>query len=101
MIVRLWRGLARPQTAEEYVAHLRTDTIPQLSRIPGFVGVEVLRREQPDGTEFLVATTWESLGAVERFAGTDVTLAVVPEQVQRMMVEFDDRVRHYEVVVAM
>jgi len=98
MIVRLWRGLARPQHAEEYLAHLRADTIPQLSRIPGFVAVEVLRREEPKGTEFLVATTWESLSAIERFAGADVTLAVVPDQVQRLMVEFDHRVRHYEVM---
>ena len=97
MIVRLWRGLARPQGAAEYVAHLRDDTIPQLSRIPGFVAAQVLRRDLPNGTEFLVATTWESLRAIERFAGADVTRAVVPGIVQRLMVECDQRVRHYEV----
>ena len=37
MISRHWRGLAKSTHADGYVAHLRTETFPQLSNIPGFV----------------------------------------------------------------
>jgi heme-degrading monooxygenase HmoA len=51
-----------------------------------------------DGAEFLVVTVWESLEAIARFAGADVETAVVPEKVQAMMIEYDRRARHYEIV---
>jgi heme-degrading monooxygenase HmoA len=99
MISRQWRGLARPERAQDYVRHLRTDTFPQLRRIPGFVDASILKREVEAGVEFLVITRWESLEAIRGFAGADAEAAVVPEEVQRMMVEYDSRVRHYHVVV--
>jgi hypothetical protein len=76
MISRQWRGLARPERAHDYVRHLRTETFPQLRWIAG----------------------WESLEAIRDFAGLDAETAVVPEEVQRMMLEYDRRVRHYQVV---
>ena len=98
MISRQWRGLARPERAQDYVRHLRTETFPQLRRIAGFVDASILTRELAAGVEFLVVTRWESLGAIRDFAGLDAETAVVPEEVQRMMLEYDRRVRHYQVV---
>jgi len=100
MISRQWRGLAKRQHADDYVEHLRTDTFPQLSRTPGFIAASILRRAVENGVEFVVVTQWESLGAIERFAGRDPEAAVVPRRVQDMMLEYDRRVRHYEVVDA-
>ena len=98
MISRQWRGLARPERAQDYVRHLRTETLPQLRRIAGFVDASILTRELAAGVEFLVVTRWESLEAIRDFAGLDAETAVVPEEVQRMMLECDRRVRHYQVV---
>ena len=98
MISRQWRGLARPERAQDYVRHLRTETFPQLRRIAGFVDASILTREVAGGVEFLVVTRWESLEAIRDFAGLDAETAVVPEEVQRMMLEYDRRVRHYQVV---
>jgi len=50
------------------------------------------------GVEFLIVTNWESIGAIEQFAGRDSEIAVVPETVQNMMLEYDRRARHYEVL---
>jgi heme-degrading monooxygenase HmoA len=99
MITRLWRGLAETRHADRYVEHLRTETLPELAKLPGFVSASVLRRELRDGTEFLVLTRWETLEAVGRFAGPDLEAAVVPETVQRLMVEYDRRARHYDIVI--
>jgi hypothetical protein len=38
------------------------------------------------------------MAAIEKFAGADVEAAVVPDNVRQMMLEYDQRVRHYEVV---
>jgi heme-degrading monooxygenase HmoA len=98
MISRQWRGLAKAAHAQEYVQHLKTDTFPQIRRIPGFVDASILTRIVERGVEFLIVTHWESLNAIHAFAGTDAEAAVVPPKVQRMMVEYDQRVRHYEVL---
>jgi heme-degrading monooxygenase HmoA len=98
VIARHWTGVARPGQAERYVEHLRTDTFPRLSTIPGFVRALILRREVEGGTEFRIVTSWESLDAIRAFAGREPEVAVVPPVVQAMMVRYDARVAHYEVV---
>jgi heme-degrading monooxygenase HmoA len=98
LISRHWKGIARRQQAATYVKHLKQDTFPGLRTIRGFVRASILRREVPQGIEFQIVTLWESLDAVRAFAGVDVEAAVVPTVVQNMMVEFDPRATHYEVV---
>ena len=100
MISRQWRGVARPSQAETYEEHLRRHTFPALKAIPGFVDASILRRPVERGIEFLIVTRWASLEAIERFAGADIEAAVVPAEVQAMMLEYDRRVRHFEVVDA-
>ena len=99
MISRYWRGLAKPSNADAYVEHLRSETFPMLSTIPGFINASVLKRHLTQGIEFLVVTNWESIAAIEQFAGHDSEIAVVPEQVQQWMIDYDRRVRHYETIV--
>jgi heme-degrading monooxygenase HmoA len=98
MISRQWKGIAKPGRADNYIEHLKTETFPQIAKIPGFVNASIMTREIPQGTEFLVVTTWESIEAIRRFAGEDPEAAVVPAVVQEMMVEYDERVGHYEIV---
>ena len=98
MIARHWRGLARSDRAEEYEQHLRRETFPGLKKIPGFVGAAILKRPFEGGVEFLVISHWASREAIAEFAGADVEVAVVPPNVQSMMIEYDRRARHYEVV---
>src|SRR5687767_6330911 len=98
MISRQWRGLARREKAAEYQKHLQLETFPVLRTIDGFIDAAILKRSVSSGVEFLIVTRWKTMAAIERFAGEDVEAAVVPEKVREMMIEFDERVRHYEVV---
>ena len=98
MIARHWRGLARREFADAYVEHLHSETFPQLVQLPGFHDASLLRRDVEQGVEFLVVTVWKSLDAIRSFAGHDPESAVVPAKVQQMMIEYDRRPRHYEVV---
>ena len=98
MISRQWRGLARVNQAEAYQEHLRNETLPALRKIPGFIDASVLARDLAAGIEFLVVTRWTSMDAIVSFAGSDVEAAVVPAKVAEMMVEYDHRVEHFEVL---
>jgi heme-degrading monooxygenase HmoA len=98
VIARQWRGLARADQAQNYLRHLRSQTLPALQEIPGFVDASILSRQLRGGIEFLIVTRWQSLEAIARFAGVDPEVAVVPASVAQMMIEFDPRARHFEVV---
>ena len=98
MIARHWRGLAKREFADAYVEHLHSETFPQLVQLPGFHDASILRRDVAQGVEFLVVTVWKSLDAIRSFAGNDPESAVVPVKVQQMMIEYDRRARHYQVV---
>jgi heme-degrading monooxygenase HmoA len=98
MISRLWRALARPDQAQQYVRHLRTETFPSVRKIPGFVDASILSRPLGAGVEFLIVTRWDSMDAIARFAGADPEVAVVPAKAAAMMLEYDARARHFEVI---
>lgn len=100
MISRHWHAIARRERVADYIRHLQSETFPAIARIPGFVSSSIQRREGGRGVELLVVTNWESMDAIREFAGPDPDIAVVPATVQAMMVEFDGRVRHYEVVAS-
>jgi heme-degrading monooxygenase HmoA len=98
VISRQWRGLAHSLQAKSYVEHLRTETFPALKGIPGFIDASILSRPFGAGVEFLIVTRWTSTQAIEKFAGPDPEVAVVPPKVEGMMIEYDRRVRHFEVL---
>src|SRR5690242_19077167 len=99
MICRHWRGLVKPDCPDAYIEHLQAKTFPQLARIPGFRGASLMRRTLATGVEFIVQTRWDSRETIVAFAGQDAEAAVVPEEARRLMVEYDDRARHYEIVL--
>ena len=98
MISRHWTGICLRDRADAYVHHLRSETIPSADDVAGFVRASVLKRDVERGTEFQIVTVWESLEAIKSFAGEDTEAAVVPLVAQAMMLEFDSRASHYEVV---
>jgi heme-degrading monooxygenase HmoA len=98
VVLRQWRGVVKPGLADEYLRHLRGETLPSVRRLPGFIDAAIMKREVDDGTEFQVTTVWRSLDAIKAFAGEDVTRAVVPAAAQALMVRYDDRAAHYEMV---
>lgn len=98
LIVRTWGGVTTTGNAGAYLEHLRSETMPHLRSIEGFVGIEVLRRELGnDEVRFVVQTRWASMDAIRAFAGEAVDVAVVPPAAQRLLRRYDDGVGHYTV----
>ena len=99
MIARLWRGDATVPNAPRYVEHAQRSVFPQLGRIAGHRGAYLLQRMVSDRAEFLVLTFWESTDAVRQFAGDRFETAVVEPEARAVLTDFEELVRHYEVVV--
>jgi len=97
MISRQCPGITSWEKAPVYIAHLQNDTFPQLSSMKGFIKAAMLKRNVPEGVEFLVITEWESLEDIKQFAGTDPNVAVVPAVVEEIMIRYDKVVKHYEI----
>ena len=97
MISRHWKGIAKHGKADHYIEHLETDTFPKIRKINGFFDASILKRPIKQGTEFLIITVWESMEAIQAFAGEDAETAVVPPVVRDMMVSYDSKVTHYEI----
>jgi heme-degrading monooxygenase HmoA len=98
MIIREWRGRAAPSKAEAYPDHFRANVLPELHRVPGFVGACLSRRQLDDAIEFLVLTRWQSIEAIRSFAGSDIARAVVEPGAVAALLDFDAGVQHYEMI---
>ena len=98
MIIREWRGRAALDRAAAYPAHFRANVVPALKQVPGFMGAHLGQREVDGQIEFLVLTRWQSMAAIEAFAGNDVGKAVVEPGAVAALIDFDAHVQHYEVI---
>lgn len=99
MIARIWRGWAKPETADDYRRHYETDVAAHLGQVDGFRGARLLTR--PDGDEILFTsiTYFTTLDAVRAFAGEDYELAVLEDAARAALSHWDERVTHHEVAV--
>jgi heme-degrading monooxygenase HmoA len=98
MIIRAWCGRASRGRSDAYPKHFRAVVISELRTVPGFLGAQLCRRAEGDEVEFLVLTRWQSMAAVRAFAGAAVDKAVVEPGAVAALDDFDDTVRHYEVL---
>lgn len=98
MIARIWHGWTTRENADEYEAFLRGTMFPAMSKLDGYQGVYLLRRDAGDELEFITVTLWSSLDAIRGFAGEDHERAVVEPEARAVLAHFDDRSVHYEVL---
>jgi heme-degrading monooxygenase HmoA len=100
MICRLWRGWTTPANAGAYEAIVRGEVIPAIEtrRIPGFLSIDLMRRTVEDGVEFATLMWFDDLQAVKAFVGDDYEVAHVPERAREVLVRFDERSAHFEVI---
>ena len=99
MIARVWHGWTPPQSADAYERFLRTQVFPSIHRVPGYLGADLLRREDGDEIAFVTITRFESLESVRAFAGEDYEQALVEPEARRLLSRFDQRSEHYEIVI--
>ena len=97
MIARTWRGWAPRDTADGYRRHFEREVAAHLRKVPGFRGARLLSSADGDEVMFTTLTFFESMDAVRGFAGDEPELPVLEEEARRVLLRWDDRVRHHEV----
>ena len=99
MISRIWHGYTTADKADAYENLLKSEIFSGIKsrQIPGYRGIQLLRRETGAEVEFVTVMWFESLDAVRLFAGEDYEAAVVPAAARALLARFDARSQHYEV----
>ena len=99
MIARLWHGWTFPENADAYETLLKEEIFIgiQNRQLPGFRGIQLLRRSLETEVEFITVMIFDSLEAVRCFAGQDYEAAVVPPVARALLAHFDLRSQHYEI----
>ena len=97
MIARYFRGWTKPNNADAYENLLKKKVLPELRNIPGYKGGYVLRRNVPDEVEFVVINLFDSIEAVEAFAGSDYSAAKFEPEARQLLARFEPLALHYEI----
>ncbi|WP_370384355.1 antibiotic biosynthesis monooxygenase [Catenulispora sp. GAS73] len=100
MICRLWRGWTTKENADAYERIVRGQVIPGIEErhIPGFLSIDLVRRERKDDVEFMTLMWFDALSSVKDFMGEDYDVAHVPADARAVLADFDERSAHYEVL---
>lgn len=100
MICRLWRGWTSPANAAAYEAVVRGEVIPGIEAraIPGFLHIDLMRRETGEEVEFQTLMWFDSLESIRAFMGEDYAASHVPAAARAVLSRFDERAAHYEVI---
>jgi heme-degrading monooxygenase HmoA len=99
MIARHWRGWTVPENADAYQQLLCGTVLPGLKKISGYRGGYVLRRDVAEEVEFVVVNLFDSIEAVQQFAGPDYTVAQFEPEARRLLARVEPIATHYEVCV--
>ncbi len=99
-IKRIWHGWTTPENADKYRGILRDVVFPEIEakNIPGYLSIELLRRDLRDEVEFVTIMTFQSLQNVIDFQGEDYTRCYVPDEAQAVLKRWDQNSSHYEAV---
>jgi antibiotic biosynthesis monooxygenase (ABM) superfamily enzyme len=97
VIARVWRGYTKPEHANAYEAMLKPELLPVISKVAGYMGSYLLRRDLGNEIEFVTIMLWESLDAIRAVAGENYEAAVVPEERRKYLSRYDATSAHYEI----
>jgi heme-degrading monooxygenase HmoA len=97
LIARHWRGWTAVPDADAYENLLKEKVLPELKRLPGYRGGYILRNDGPREVEFVVVNLFDSLEAVQKFAGPDCQTPVFEPEARRLLRRIEPVAMHYEV----
>ncbi|HEU4932665.1 MAG TPA: antibiotic biosynthesis monooxygenase [Pyrinomonadaceae bacterium] len=99
MIARIWHGRTKASQADAYLEFLKERAVPDYQSTPGNRGVFLFRRVDGDEAHFLTVTHWDSLDAIEGFAGAEISAAKYYAEDADFLLEFEPTVEHYELYI--
>lgn len=77
---------------------LKPELLPGISKVEGYRGSVLLRRDRGDEIEFITIMHWDSIEAIKAVAGPDYETAVIPEERRKVLKRWDAKAQHYDIV---
>ena len=96
VVAREWNGRVAPARADEYHAYL-VGGVKKMQTVAGNLGVQIMRRDEPEAVGFTVISYWETREAIKAYAGEDIEKPHHLPRDREMLLELPDRVLHYDV----
>ncbi len=96
MIARIWQGRIRASDVVAYVDYITQTGLNDYRATPGNHGAHILTRIDGDIAHVLTFSIWESVEAIKAFAGDDMTRARYYPEDRRFLLDFPERVEHYD-----
>jgi len=100
MIARVWEGLVPAGMADAYGDYLAGFGVEDYKRVPGNLGVGLLRRDNGGVSHFLLLSYWTTRAALEAYAGPEFEKAHYYAYDLECLIDPSDTVQHYEVVAS-
>ena len=97
MIARIWKGKTKIEHLVEYANFMKTRAIPDYSKTVGFIKLAFLKRTDNDYAYFNLITFWENMDVIKDFAGNDFDKAKYYPEDKNYLIDFPEKVTHYEV----
>ena len=91
----MWRGWTARAGADDYQRFLLHELFPTMRGIPGFLGADVLRRDEGDETAFVTVTRFRSLDDIRAFAGDVVDEPVIEPRAAELLIRYERAAVHY------
>jgi uncharacterized protein len=98
-ILRRWSARTTETQLQKYLEHFSKNVLPELRRVPGYLGAVVSLKRLNNEVKIVVETNWRSFESIRAFAGSDLEAAVVAPEAAALLTSFDRRVRHSEIVL--
>ena len=95
MITRIWHGKTSLENSEKYLENLLEQGTLEYRDMPGNISVKVWQYNDDDISHFWTVTEWKDREAVKAFAGEDFEKAKYYPADNGMLLEFEEKVQHY------
>ena len=96
-MMRLWHGKVAIEKANEYENFMVERAAPDYGSINGLLKTYFQRRDEERITHFLLATIWDSLDSIKKFAGSEPELAKYYPEDDNFLLEKEKYVQMYEI----
>ena len=97
MIARVWRGRVRSELLEEYRAYIARTGLADYRSTPGNVAAYMFTQQRDTYGEVITLSLWDRRESINAFAGDDITRARYYPEDERFLLDFPERVEHYDV----
>ncbi len=98
MIARIWHGKTALNDAEACFTYMKETGIPDYRNTQGNQGVFVFRRTEGQEVHLLILTLWHSEESIQAFTGPDIEKARYYPEDEKLLLELEPKVSHYEVL---